>query len=104
MTKIIGITGGIGSGKTTLSEYLKKNNFAVHESDKVVSQIYNKPKKPFVNFLKKNISNEVVQQNKINKKRIAEIIFNNTTIRKKLEKYIHNEVKKSRKKLCKKKH
>ena len=44
MTKIIGITGGIGSGKSTLSEYLKKLRFPVHESDKVVSKMYKKPK------------------------------------------------------------
>ena len=40
MTKIIGITGGIGSGKSTLSEHLKKLRFPVHESDKVVSKMY----------------------------------------------------------------
>ena len=53
MTKIVAITGGIGSGKTTISKYLKKNNFAVHESDSAVSQIYTKPNKLFLGFLKK---------------------------------------------------
>ncbi len=96
MTKIIGITGGIGCGKTTLAEYLKKNNFKVHESDKVVSQIYNKPKKQFIFYLKKTFSNEIVNHKKINKSKIAEIIFNNTTTKKSLEKYLHKEVKKSR--------
>ena len=43
MTKIVAITGGIGSGKTTISKYLKKKQFAVHESDSAVSQIYIKP-------------------------------------------------------------
>ena len=69
MTKIVAITGGIGSGKTTISKYLKKNNFAVHESDRVVSQIYKKPNKIVFNFLKKNVSKEVVKRTKsINKK------------------------------------
>ena len=45
MTKVIGITGGIGSGKSTLSEYLKKRGIPVHESDKVVYKMYKKPKK-----------------------------------------------------------
>ncbi len=31
MTKIIGLTGGIASGKTTVSKFLKKNKYAVHE-------------------------------------------------------------------------
>ena len=102
MTKIVGITGGIGSGKTTVSEYLKKNNFAVHESDKIVFQMYNKPKKSFLNFLKKNISAEAVKNNKVNKQKITDIVFNNTKIRKKLETYVHKQVKKSREGFIKK--
>ena len=96
MTKIVAITGGIGSGKTTISKYLKKNNFAVHESDSAVSQIYIKPNKLFLGFLKKNVSKEVVTRNKIDKQKIAEIIFNDKKIKQKLENHIHKEVKKSR--------
>ena len=102
MTKIIGITGGIGSGKTTLTKYLKKNNFAVHESDKVVSQMYSKPNKSFLNFLKKNISKEVVRNNTIKKQKITNIIFNNPKIRKALEGHVHKQVKKSRDSFLKK--
>ena len=102
MTKTVAITGGIGSGKTTISKYLKKNNFAVHESDSTVSQIYIKPNKLFLSFLKKNISKEVVTSNKIDKQKIAEIIFNDKKIKQKLENYIHKEVKKSRDSFVKK--
>ena len=102
MTKIVAITGGIGSGKTTISKYLKKNNFAVHESDSTVSQIYTKPNKLFLSFLKKNVSKEVVTRNKIDKQKIAEIIFNDKKIKQKLENYIHKEVKKSRDSFVKK--
>ena len=103
MTKIVAITGGIGSGKTTISTYLKKNNFPVHESDKVVSQIYTKPNKLFLSFLKKNVSKEVVIKNKIDKQKIAEIIFSDKKIKQKLENHIHKEVKKSRVSFVKKK-
>ena len=102
MTKIVAITGGIGSGKTTISKYLKKNNFAVHESDSAVSQIYIKPNKLFLSFLKKNVSKEVVTRNKIDKQKIAEIIFNDKKIKQKLENYTHKEVKKSRDSFVKK--
>ena len=53
MTKLVGITGGIGSGKTTLSNHLKKLGYLVHESDAVVSEMYTKPKKNFLVLLKK---------------------------------------------------
>ena len=102
MTKIVAITGGIGSGKTTISKYLKKNNFAVHESDSAVSQIYIKPNKLFLSFLKKNVSKEAVTRNKIDKQKIAEIIFNDKKTKQKVENYIHKEVKKSRDSFVKK--
>tara|TARA_B100000131_G_scaffold182702_1_gene176221 strand:- start:666 stop:1262 length:597 start_codon:yes stop_codon:yes gene_type:complete len=102
MTKIIGITGGIGSGKTTVCDYLKKNNFAVHESDKVVAQMYKNPSKSFLHFLKKNISKEVVKNNKINKQKITDIIFNNPKTRRILEGHVHKQVKKSRDSFVKK--
>ena len=56
MTKIVGITGGIGSGKTTFSNHLKKLGFLVNESDAVVSEIYTKPKKEFLSFIKEKIN------------------------------------------------
>ena len=52
MTKIVAITGGIGSGKSTFSNHLKKLGHLVHESDAVVSEIYSKPKKQFLSFIK----------------------------------------------------
>ena len=102
MTKVIGITGGIGSGKTTLCKHLKKKGYLVHDSDKFVSSIYKKPNKRFLKFLKKNVSKEVVQKDKINKIKVSSIIFNKDEVRKKLEKYIHKEVKISRESFIKK--
>ncbi|MDC0232854.1 dephospho-CoA kinase [Pelagibacteraceae bacterium] len=104
MTKVIGITGGIGSGKTTLCNHLKKIGYLIHDSDNFVSSMYKKPNKSFLNFLTKNVSKEVVQNYKISKKKVANIIFSKDKIRKKLEKYIHKEVKISRKNFIKKNH
>jgi len=102
MTVVVGITGGIGSGKTTLSQHLKKRGYSVHESDRVVSDMYNNPNEGFVKFIKKNISAEVVKKNKINKKEITNIIFNNKKTKTKLEKYIHKEVRSCRERFIKK--
>jgi len=102
MTKLVGITGGIGSGKTTFSSHLKKLGYLVHESDEVVSEIYTNPKKQFLSFIKKKISQDVVSHNKINKEEIANIIFNNNVIKKLLERRIHKEVQISRNSFIKK--
>ncbi len=37
--KIIGITGSIGSGKSTVSNYLKKQGFAIIDADKIAKNI-----------------------------------------------------------------
>ncbi|MDC3269698.1 dephospho-CoA kinase [Alphaproteobacteria bacterium] len=102
MTKLVGITGGIGSGKTTFSNHLKKLGYVVHESDTVVSEIYNNPKKQFLSFIKEKISREATNHNKINKAEIANVIFNNNKIKKLLEKRIHKEVQISREAFIKK--
>ena len=102
MTKLVGITGGIGSGKTTLSKHLKKLGYLVHESDVVVSEIYAKPKKKFLNFIKEKISKDAVNHNKINKAEIANVIFSNNSIKKLLESRIHKEVQNSREAFIKK--
>ena len=102
MTKIVGITGGIGSGKTTFSNHLKKLGFLVHESDRVVSEIYTKPKKQFLSFIKEKISRDAINHNKINKAEIANVIFNNNKIKKLLERRIHKEVQSSREAFIKK--
>lgn len=39
----IGITGNIGSGKSTVSEYLINKGYSVIDADKIVKKIYNDP-------------------------------------------------------------
>jgi len=96
MTIIVGLTGGIASGKTTITNFLKKRRMKIHDSDSTIKNIYSKPTLRFINYLKKiNLKNSL-KGNKIDKKIIREEIFNNTKKRKLLEKYLHSEVKKSR--------
>ena len=92
MTKIIGITGGIGSGKTTLLNYLKKKKFAVHESDRIVNELYKKPTKVFQNHLIKIGLKEAIKNKKINKKLIANKIFSDNLQKEKLETFVHKKV------------
>ena len=93
---VIGLTGGIASGKTTITNFLKKKKFAVHDSDSVVKKIYSNPEPKFLSYLKKTKLKNSTKGNKIDKKTIREEIFTNTEKRKLLEKYLHAKVKKSR--------
>lgn len=67
-----------------------------------MSEIYTKPNIHFINFIKKNISKEAVKKNRIDKKHIADIIFNNEEAKTKLEKYIHKKTQLSRNRFIKK--
>ena len=96
MTIIVGLTGGIASGKTTISKFLKKKRYPVHDSDAVVKKIYSNPKPGFLKYLKGINLSDSIKGKKVNKNRIREEIFNNQFKKRKLEKFIHNEVRESR--------
>ncbi len=102
MTRIIGITGGIGSGKSTFSKQVKKRGLRLLDSDEQVSFIYKKPNKKFLVFLKKIGLGKAISGDKINKKIISNTIFNNKVKKLKLEKYIFKIVRKNRSEFIKK--
>ena len=96
MTKTIAITGGIGSGKSTLCSKLKEKGFKIHSSDEQVAKIYKKPEKKFITYLRTIGLSKSISKKNINKKIISKIIFENKQIRKKLELYIFKIVRKKR--------
>ena len=93
---IVGLTGGIASGKSFIVGYLKKQKIPTHESDKFVKELYKKPSLSFIKFLIKEGFGEAIKNKNINKRKIRNIIFQNHPKKKKLEKYIHGLVKKNR--------
>ena len=93
---IVGLTGGIASGKTTISSFLKKKRFAVHDSDFVVNKLYSKPKPNLLKILNTIKLSHAIKNKRINKDIIRNEIFNNQIRKRKLENFIHNEVRKSR--------
>ena len=94
--KTIAITGGIGSGKSTLCSKLKEKGFKVHSSDEQVAKIYKNPDKKFVTYLRTIGLSKSISKKNIDKKIISKIIFENKQIRKKLELYIFKIVRKKR--------
>ena len=65
--KIIGLTGGVASGKTTIAKFFKKKGLLVHDSDKVVKNLYKNKSKEFVKHLLQIGLKKAVGPNKINK-------------------------------------
>ena len=96
MTQIIAITGGIGSGKSTLCSKLKEKSFKIHSSDEQVANIYKNPNKKFITYLNTIGLSKAIKIKNIDKKIISKIIFENKQIKKKLELYIFKIVRKKR--------
>ena len=93
---IVGLTGGIASGKSFVVSYLKKKRIPTHESDIIVTALYKKPTNSFIDYLRKAGFEKAILNKKISKQFIREEIFKKSKKRKKLEKYLHNKIRKSR--------
>ena len=99
MTKLVAITGGIGSGKSTFSKQILRRKLKLLDSDQQVDQIYTKPNNDFVKYLRKiGLEKSIKAKNKVDKRYISKIIFINKDIRHKLQNYIFKIVRKRRSK------
>ena len=101
---IIGITGSIGMGKSSIASMLKFFGIPIHDSDLVVkglietnALVLKKIKKNWPEVIDITDSKEV-----INKGKLSEIIFNDIKCKENLEKIIHPLVNKKRKMFLKK--
>ncbi len=100
---IIGITGSIGMGKSTIAKMLMSLKIPVFDSDKEVKYIlenYSIVQKKICDIWPDVIQIEKSEQ-KINKHLLSERIFTNRKNRRILEKIIHPHVKERRKEFIK---
>lgn len=77
MGKIIGITGGIASGKSTVTEFLRQKGFQVVDADAVVHQLQ-KPGGRLYQVLVEHFGEKVLLENgELNRPLLASLIFSN---------------------------
>lgn len=75
MMKIIGLTGGIGSGKSTASAYLGKKGCIIIDADKISGQMTEKGSKA-LDELKKVFGNEYfLEDGGLDRKKLAATVF-----------------------------
>lgn len=89
----VGLTGGIGSGKSTVGDFLKDLDVPVYNSDKQAKKLMNSSKK-----LKKKIvdvfGKSAYSDNQLNRLYIAQTVFGNKELLEKLNKIVHPAVRK----------
>ena len=78
MGKIIGITGGIASGKSTVTNFLRQKGFQVVDADALVHQLQ-KPGGRLYKALVQHFGQEIILENgELNRPLLASLIFSNT--------------------------
>ncbi len=99
--KIVGITGGIGSGKSVVCSIFSVLGVPVYHADDEARKIYEKYPE-LIERIGTEISRDVLDKNgRIDKKKLAEVIFNDASKLKALNAMIHPLVRKDFQKWCK---
>lgn len=87
---IIGLTGGIASGKSTVSNFLKEKGFKIYDADIIAKEIMQK--KEIIKSLIDIFGGEVYNENTLNREYIKKIVFNNKEKLNELNNLVHYEV------------
>lgn len=94
MSLVIGLTGGIASGKSTVSNMLKEMNITVIDAD-VEARLAVKKGEPAYQQIIKEFGNEILlPDGDIDRQRLGSIIFHNVEKRQLLNGIVHPEVRK----------
>ncbi|MGB5988563.1 MAG: dephospho-CoA kinase [Marinifilaceae bacterium] len=87
----IAITGGIGSGKSTICKIIETLNFPVYYSDKRAKALM-KNSITIIEALKELYGEDIYVKKEINRRKLASIIFNSKDELRTVNKIIHPEV------------
>ena len=89
---IIGITGSIACGKSTVSGYLKSKGYVVIDADKIGHEALDS------DYVKEKLiltfGNDILENNKINRRKLGELVFGKSNNLNILNSIIHPEIRK----------
>ena len=89
--KIIGITGGIGSGKTTITKYIESLGYPVYIADDEAKKLLDT--KEVINEIKNTFGEEIIDNNLVDKKKLATFVFGNENKLRQLNGIVHPKVR-----------
>ena len=89
--KIVGLTGGIGSGKSTVLNEFKDLGIKTYSADNVAKTLINTDR-ALIDSIKKVFGNNIYQKNKIDTKQLSKIVFQDSDKLKVLNSIIHPAV------------
>ncbi|HBR17103.1 MAG TPA: dephospho-CoA kinase [Deltaproteobacteria bacterium] len=91
---LIGLTGGIASGKSLVAEELKRLGAHLIDADEIAREVV-KRGLPAYNEIVKEFGEKILNPDKtINRKVLGNIVFSNTELRRRLERITHPKIRK----------
>ncbi|MCW2120157.1 dephospho-CoA kinase [Flavobacterium sp. 7A] len=92
MTKTIGLTGGIGSGKTTIANYFQSKGVPIYIADNEARKIMQS--EVIIQEIKKTFGTDIFEEGMLIRQKLADIVFNDAVQLQRLNAIVHPAVKK----------
>jgi len=90
--KVIGLTGGIGAGKSTVSSYLKEKGYLILDADAIAHEITAKGS-PVLNQIADTFGREMIlSDGTLDRKRLAAVVFSDAEKKLQLEELTTKQV------------
>jgi len=91
MTKVIGLTGGIGSGKTSIANYFHSLGIPVYIADEESKHLLQSPE--ISHMIRKEFGDSIFENDTVSKPKLAGIVFNDSEALNRLNAIMHPAVK-----------
>lgn len=88
-TKLIGLTGGIATGKSTVSQIFMEKGYPLIDADKIARRVVKINQPAYVKIVEEFGENILLKDKNIDRKVLGNIIFNNKRAREKLNSITH---------------
>lgn len=90
--KLIGLTGNIATGKSTVAKLLHEHDFTIIDLDQISHDIVRPPSKTLDSIIKEFGHEFLLPNGHLDRKKLGQLIFNNEEKRKRLNKIMHSAI------------
>jgi dephospho-CoA kinase len=85
---VIGLTGGIGSGKSTVAKFFAELGVEIIDTDQIAREVVAPDTKALAKIVE-HFGKEILDNKQLNRKKLKDIVFQNSTEREWLEQLLH---------------
>jgi dephospho-CoA kinase len=90
--QVIGLTGGIGAGKSTVADYLTERGFHVLDADKIARELVLPGSEMLIRLSAAFGGDILCEDGSLDRKKLGEIVFSDQEKRKTLDALMHTEI------------